>query len=101
VADSTLSFWMRQAYGADYGSVYTVRVSTASQTTHADFAVVQTWAEADFGVTFSQVAIDLSAYVGQVVFVAFVMEQDDGDSWYVDDVTGVPLPVELMAFTVE
>ncbi len=98
--DSTLSFWMRQSYTSDYGGSYTVRVSTASQTTHADFTVVQTWAETDFSTTYTQFSVGLSAYIGQTIYVAFVMEQDDGDSWYLDDVSGVPVPVELMSFEV-
>lgn len=99
--DSTLSFWMRQAYSPDWGTVYTVRVSTASQNTHADFTVVQTWVETDFDATYQEFSVDLSAYVGQAIYVAFVMAQDDGDSWYIDDVTGVPVPVALMSFQVE
>ncbi len=98
--DSTLSFWMKQAFISDYGTAYTVRVSTASQTTHADFTVIQTWAEADFDATYAQFSVDLSAYIGQAIYVAFVMDQDDGDSWYIDDVSGVPVPVELMSFEV-
>jgi len=99
--DSTLSFWMRQAYTPDWGTTFTVRVSTASQTTHADFTVVQTWVETDFDTTYAEFTVDLSAYSGQAIYVAFVMAQDDGDSWYIDDVTGVPVPVELMSFQVE
>ena len=98
--DSTLSFWMRQNYTNDYGTSYTVRVSSASQTTHADFSVVQTWAEADFSTTYAQFSVDLSAYIGQAIYVAFVMDQDDGDNWFIDDVSGVPVPVELMSFEV-
>jgi hypothetical protein len=75
----------------EYGSIYTVRVSTASQTTHADFTIVDTQTEAD--ITHSQTtmvgstrSIDLSAYVGQSIYVAFVLEQNDGDSFRLDNV---------------
>ncbi|MEN8164124.1 MAG: choice-of-anchor J domain-containing protein [Acidobacteriota bacterium] len=99
--DSTLTFWMRQSFSGDYGTEYTIRVSTASQTTHADFTTIQTWVEADFDTTYSQQSIDLSAYIGQGIYVAFVMAQDDGDNWHIDDVAGVPVPVELMSFEIE
>jgi len=75
----------------EYGSIYTVRVSTASQTTHADFTIVDTQTEAD--ITHSQTtmagstrSVDLSAYVGQSIYVAFVLEQNDGDSFRLDNV---------------
>ena len=87
----------------EYGSIYTVRVSTASQTTHADFTIVDTQTEAD--ITHSQTTmagstrgVDLSAYVGQSIYVAFVLEQNDGDSFRLDNVLmssdiEVPAPV--------
>jgi hypothetical protein len=92
---------MRQTYGMNWSTLFTARVSTASQTTHADFAVVQTWVEGDLDTTYELFTIDLSAYNGQAIYVAFVLEQDDGNSWYLDDVTGVQLPVELVSFSVE
>lgn len=75
----------------DYGSIYTVRVSTASQTTHADFTVVDTQDETQ--IFHSQVSmansthsVDLSAYIGESIYVAFVLEQNDGDLWRIDNV---------------
>ncbi|HNT78295.1 MAG TPA: M4 family metallopeptidase, partial [Anaerolineae bacterium] len=70
---STLSFYMRQTYGTNYGSTYTIRVSTNSQTTHGDFTTVQTYAEGDFTTTYQQFTVDLSAYVDQDIYIAFVM----------------------------
>jgi len=84
--NSLLSFYMRQGYTSDYDTTYTIRVSTNSQTTHADFTTVQTYAETDFGITYQQFTVDLSAYVGQDIYIAFVMEQDNGDNWYLDNV---------------
>lgn len=82
-----LNFYMAQDLSSDYGSVYEIKVSTTSQTNHASFTTVQTWSETDFA---SQAwvfqSVDLSAYNGQSVYIAFVFSQDDGDSWYVDSV---------------
>ncbi|MFY0629344.1 MAG: choice-of-anchor J domain-containing protein [Flavobacteriaceae bacterium] len=89
-AANILSFQQRQAFGSDYGTTYTIRVSTASQTTHADFTIVDTQSETDFGTVYSTHYVDLSAYDGMAIYVAFVMEQDDGDNWYVDDVDLIP-----------
>jgi hypothetical protein len=85
---SSLSFYGGQHYAADYGSVYKVKVSTISQTNHASFTDVATYGEADFSTAAitSFKTIDLSAYNGQQIYIAFVMIQDDGDNWYIDNV---------------
>ena len=85
-AANILTFQQRQAFGSPYGSVYTIRVSTASQTTHADFTIVDTQAEADFSTVYSAHNVDLSAYNDVPIYVAFVMTNNDGDNWYIDDV---------------
>jgi hypothetical protein len=87
-----LTYYGCNQYTTDYSTVYEIRVSTVSQTNHADFQTVQGYTEADF--LFPTVAmtgtslktVDLSAYNGQQIYVAFVMIQDDGDNWFVDNV---------------
>ena len=81
-----LTFMQQQEFSINYGSIYTIRVSTASQTIHTDFVIVDTQTEADFGTSYTRHNVDLSAYDGIPIYVAFVMENDDGDDWYIDDV---------------
>ncbi|MCH2192774.1 choice-of-anchor J domain-containing protein [Kordia sp.] len=84
-----LSFDQSDSFATDYGSTFTIRVSTGmSQTTHADFVIVDTQTEADVwsGGPLAQHTVDLSAYVGQAIYVAFVLEQNDGDRWIIDNV---------------
>lgn len=88
---STLTFYGGQQYSAAYGTVYQVKVSTTSQTSHASFTNVATYAEADFtDITTAPLTslktVDLSAYNGQQIYIAFVMTQDDGDNWFIDNV---------------
>jgi hypothetical protein len=83
---SILTFMQRQAYSPDYGTTYTVRVSSASQTSHGDFTIVDTQSEADFGMSYASHTVDLSAYNGTPIYVAFVHANNDGDNWYIDDV---------------
>ena len=87
---SLLTFSQTDAYAPDYASVYTVRISTTSQTTHSDFTIVDTQDETsvDNGVTlqFSPYSVDLSAYEGRSVYIDFVLEQNDGDYWFIDNV---------------
>ncbi|WP_034061409.1 T9SS-dependent choice-of-anchor J family protein [Lacinutrix jangbogonensis] len=83
-----LSFDQSDSFAADYGSTYTIRVSTASQTTHADFTTVDTQTETDVwsGGPLSQHTVDLTAYIGQPIYVAFVLEQNNGDRWILDNI---------------
>jgi len=88
-----LSIFHRQDFeDVEYGSIYSIRVSPASQTNHADFTIIETMTESDLLETFAEKVIDLSAYNFMPIYVAFVMEQDNGDSWYIDDVSQVQAP---------
>ena len=91
-AANILTFKQRQSFSPNWGTVYTIRVSTASQTTHADFTIVNTQVEADFSTLYNGHNVDLSAYNGTPIYVAFVMEQNDGDNWYIDDVDLIEAP---------
>jgi PDZ domain-containing secreted protein len=83
---NTLTFMQRQSYTTNYGSVYKVFISTGSQTNHADFTLVDTQLETDFTYFYTEKEIDLGVYLGVPIYVAFVLEQDDGDNWLIDDV---------------
>ncbi|MBC8882696.1 choice-of-anchor J domain-containing protein [Flavobacterium piscinae] len=82
--------FQRQTFAIDYGSEYTIRVSTTSQTDISSFTIVNTQTEADLPFTMSEKLVDLSAYEGQSIYIAFVMTNDDGDNWAVDNVNMVP-----------
>ena len=87
-SNTELSFYSSQRFGTDYGSTYEVRVSTASQTTHADFTSVASYIESTVGGTsaFELRTVDLSAYDGMMIYIAFVHLNDDGDEWWIDDI---------------
>lgn len=86
----SLTFYGAESYPAvNYGNVYSVRVSTTSQTNISSFTTLATYSEPDFGYAkpmTNQKTVDLSSYNGQQIYVAFVMTQDDGDNWSIDDV---------------
>lgn len=84
-----LSFDQSDGFAPDYGSIYTIRVSTgSSQTNTGDFTIVDVQDETDVwaGGPLAQHTVDLSLYIGQSIYVAFVMENDDGDYWIIDNV---------------
>lgn len=84
--NTILAFYQGQDNTDEYGSVYTIRVSTTSQTDISTFTIVDTQAEADFTQEMNSKTVDLSAYVGQTIYIAFVLENNDGDSWVIDGV---------------
>ena len=92
LAGSTLRFFQRQSYTTNYGTSYYVYVSTGSQETTDDFVLIDSQIETDFSFSYSMKEVDLSAYNGTPIYVAFVMENDDGDNWYIDDVDLVVPP---------
>ncbi|NRD23198.1 Omp28-related outer membrane protein [Winogradskyella litoriviva] len=85
--NTELLFYSTQSYSSDYGSTYHVKVSTASQTTHADFTTIATYDESNVGSGYELKNIDLSAYDGMMIYIAFVHYNDDGDNWIIDDVS--------------
>jgi len=84
--DNFLRFFQADPDGTDYGSVMTIRVSTLSQTTAADFTTIYTQGESAVPIILAPHQVDLSAYIGQPIYIAFVMTQNCGDRWVIDDV---------------
>lgn len=93
-AGEKLSFYVSaQSYAK---TTFTVEVSTASAD-KADFTnVLATYTTGSSGTlgttspsTFVQKEIDLADYVGQNIYIAFHVVDNDGSSIYLDDVTGV------------
>ena len=92
-----LSFFQKKDYANEYGTVYTIRVSTNSQDNFDDFTIVDTQHEDDLELNYASHEVDLSEYIGQNIYVAFVMTNDDGDNWSIDEVNlpACAAPAEL------
>jgi len=85
--NTSLTFYQKQGFTAAYGTTYNIRVSTTSQTAIGSFTTVLSQTEADLNVTtMTQRSVDLSAFVGQSIYIAFVMTNDNGDNWAIDNV---------------
>ena len=94
--DGTLSFDAAQSFTSPFGSAYFVRVSTTSQTDASTFTTVASYTEDDFTTLFSTFTVDLSAYAGQSIFIAFVHENSFGDSFLLDNVVlDAPTPATV------
>ncbi len=86
---STLTHFSRDTYLSDYGSQYQIKVSTSSDPLDLEsYETVSTRTEADMdNSAFTQFSDDLGAYDGVLIYLAFVFVQDDGDDWYLDDIS--------------
>ena len=94
--NSTLTFEARQLFEEDYGSLYSVRVSTDSQIDPNDFETILELTEADVPVeAYEPFSVDLSSYIGLNLYAAFVVENDNGDYFAIDDVAGLPFAPEI------
>lgn len=83
------------------GSNYFIKISTTSQTEPNTFTTITAWDEYDLTPTANQCivkTVDLSAYVGQNVYIAFVMENDNGERWILDDIRTYQNIIIPMAF---
>ena len=83
---ASLSFWEKDSYPQNYGSTYKIKVSTTSQSDHSTFTDLVSYSENDLTNSYTQNNVDLSAYIGQTIYVAFVLIQNYGDDWYLDDI---------------
>jgi len=90
-SDYILSFNMHQSYLQEHGSIFTLRVSTTSAVDTNDFIIFKTWNENQMPTNCTITNIDFTPYIGDSIYIAFVMENDAGDNWIIDDVTGLPL----------
>ena len=94
-ANHELHLFYKQAYTDDYNGQFKVMVSSGAQNVLTDFTEVFSIDEANAPTNFEELVVDLSAYIGTPIYVAFVNYDDDGDGdeWYIDDVTMEPVPV--------
>jgi hypothetical protein len=82
--NNKLVFWTRDQYTPAYSSTLTVKISTDNGLNYTDLL---TLTESQVvNTAFTMFEIPLNTYAGQSVKIAFVMTDDDGDNWFVDDV---------------
>ncbi|NHN27983.1 hypothetical protein FIA58_020075 [Flavobacterium jejuense] len=92
--DKAIAFYTKLTQHGIYGSEFSIRISTGSQTSVSDFSTLQTWNEPQLmnggsQTSYIQKAIDLTNYTGQSVYIAFVMKNNNGNSWLIDNISFV------------
>jgi N-acetylneuraminic acid mutarotase len=103
-AGDSVTFWFTPQYTGYPDSLY-VQVSTTNAnpssftTTLATFYDGNNYPDAE---TWQRVALDLSAFAGQNIFVAFKHVDKDGDGIYIDDVAlGTPPSKDIRAISID
>ncbi|NHN28164.1 T9SS type B sorting domain-containing protein, partial [Flavobacterium jejuense] len=96
-SDGQLRFYTKLTQAGIQGSNFTIRIADAdtyAQNDMANFTIIKSWNESELmnGTTtneqtnYIQKVVDLNPYVGQNLYIAFVMENDNGDRWFIDNV---------------
>ncbi len=88
-ANCYLVFWEDEDYWQGYGDHHRIRVSTSSPTDTSTFVTVLDMTPGNHpiqGFDGDPVIVDLSAYTGQTIYVAFQYTGVWADNWYVDDI---------------
>ncbi len=92
-----LRFWTRTIQSGDQGTMYYFMINSTSgtQNTLANYTTVQQWTENSLNTSYNvyeEKIVDLSAYAGQQVYMAFMMSYNQptaslgGDRWLLDDI---------------
>ena len=79
----TLTFWSYNRYPGTYGK-NSVLISTSS---NSPSAFVEIWSPENVSASWVETTIDLSAYSGSNIYIAFRYEGDYKHRWYLDDVS--------------
>ena len=94
-ANGQVRFWTRLNLVGNQGTLFKIMVSTTTQDNPAAYTLVQQYTEDQLNAVFNvyeEKVVSISAYAGQQIYVAFVMEFTQtsagigGDRWLVDDV---------------
>ncbi|MBY0486102.1 MAG: fibronectin type III domain-containing protein, partial [Flavobacteriaceae bacterium] len=113
-SNGQLRFWTRSTINGPNGTEYLIKVNTntaaGSQTTVTNYTFTpQQWTEASLSATYNvyeEKVVDLSAFQGQQVYIAFVMKYNQttaglgGDRWLIDNISLVQqclVPTNLAA----
>lgn len=87
--NAQLKFWSSLTLDGDQSTIYKIFIGT-DPTNISTFTEIQTWNELDLNpvqTTYTEKIVNIPAtYTNQSLYIAFVMQGDNGDRWLVDDV---------------
>ncbi|SEP93089.1 choice-of-anchor J domain-containing protein, partial [Flavobacterium urocaniciphilum] len=90
-ANGQIRFFTKTLQAGNQLSLFDVKISTTSQTNPASFTTIQSWDESSLTTVanvYEEKVIDLNTATypaGTLVYIAFVMTNDNGDRWLIDN----------------
>lgn len=87
----TFSFWQNQNYST-WVTYHGLWISTTDSNPASFTELVDLGAGTED--TWEEIPVDLSAYAGQDIYLAFRYQGDYSDEWYIDDITFPPVALE-------
>lgn len=78
---ATLKFFEKTSFGSE-----TVEIKVLNQQTSGATSIETISSETYSGSTYEQQSVDLSSYIGQTIYIAFVYQSNYSYYWYLDDV---------------
>ncbi|WP_415831496.1 fibronectin type III domain-containing protein, partial [Flavobacterium terrigena] len=93
-ANGQLRFFTKTVQSGNQGSLFDIKISTTSQTNPASFTNLVSWDESSLTTTanvYEEKVVDLAASypAGTQIYIAFVMTNDNGDRWLIDNMNVV------------
>jgi hypothetical protein len=93
--DDVFKFWVRTASSASYPEDYMVRLSTTGTDTSDFSTILLSETQVIYYPDFVEKELDLDAYDGQTVYIAFYLYSYDELGLYIDDVLLPPIPTQI------
>lgn len=87
-----LTFLQHNSFAGN-STKYEIRISTDSQLDRDQFQTVASYTDASFGKNFSLKRINISKFDKKQIYIAFVKIDDDGNNWFIDNVSVKGKPV--------
>ncbi|MCX7861506.1 MAG: PKD domain-containing protein [Bacteroidales bacterium] len=86
-ANAMLTFWSYNQYPTYYGGTYQGKNSVLISTTNTNpSSFTEVWSPSSVTASWVQTTINLSAYAGQNIYIAFRYQGNDAHSWFLDDI---------------
>lgn len=81
-----LTFLQRNSFIGN-STKYEIKISTDSQLDRDKFQTIESYDDTTFNKNFSTKKIDISKYDKKQIYIAFVKKEDDGNNWFIDNVS--------------
>jgi hypothetical protein len=96
----SLSFWSFNDDASDYSKGKNSVLISSASSLPLDSDFVEVWKAETVSASWVNNQMDLSAYVGKTIYIAFKYEGDSAHSWYLDDISVKATHYEVVFLTI-